>query len=85
MTEQGTMAPDGPAASHATDVVELRLLLPSNQVSALEAAAVRLELSVAALVRLAINSFLQSPAAVEFVGEVPGSPTAPLPLPEGIR
>lgn len=83
MTEQGKTPTDHPAVSQATDVVELRLLLPSNQVSALEAAAGRLELSVTALVRLAISDFLQSPAVIGFVGEVAGRPTAP--LPEGIR
>lgn len=85
MPEQGTISPGGPMPSHATDVVELRLLLPSNQVSALEAAAVRLELSVAALVRLAVSGFLESPAVVGFAGEAPGRPTAPASLPEGIR
>lgn len=83
MTEQVKFPADDTAVSQATDVIELRLLLPSNQVSALEAAAVRLELSVAALVRCAISDFLQSPAAIGFVGEVAGRPTAP--LPEGIR
>ena len=85
MTEQRQIPPGGPAASHATDVVELRLLLPANQVSALEEAAVRLERSVAALVRLAVSDFLRSPVGVGFVGEVAGRPTPPLPLPEGIR
>jgi hypothetical protein len=51
-------------------MVELHLLLPANQVSALEAAAVRLELSLAAPVRLAVSRFLRSPAALGFVGEV---------------
>lgn len=83
MTEQGKIPTDHPAVSQGTEVVELRLLLPANQASALEAAAGRLELSVAALVRCAISDFLQSPAAVGFVGEVAGRPTAP--LPEGIR
>jgi hypothetical protein len=83
MTEQGKSSIDRPAVTQETDVVELRLLLPSYQVSALEAAAVRLELSVAALVRLAISDFLQSPMTIGFVGEVAGRPTAP--LPEGIR
>ena len=82
MTEQGMTPADRLVAPlHAADVVELHLLLPLNQVSALEAAAVRLELSVDALVRSAVGDFLRSP----FVGEVTGRPTAPLTLLEGIR
>jgi two-component system, OmpR family, response regulator len=65
------------APSQATDVVELHLLLPSNQFSALEATAVRLELSVAALVRGAVRDFLRSPAAIGLVGEVAGRPVPP--------
>lgn len=83
MTEQGKSSIDRPAVTQETDVVELRLLLPSKQVAALEAAAVRLELSVTALVRLAISDFLQSPKVIGFVGEIAGRPTAP--LSEGIR
>ena len=86
MTEQGMAPADRLVAlSHAADVVELHLLLPSDQVSALEAAAVRLELSVDALVRSAVGDFLRSPAALGFVGDVAGRPTAPRTLPEGIR
>jgi hypothetical protein len=83
MPEQGKIPTDRLPPSHATDMVELRLLLPSNQVSALGAAAVRLELSVDALIRSAVGRFLQSPAALGFVGEVAGRSTTPLTLPGG--
>jgi hypothetical protein len=84
MPEQGKIPTDRLVPpSHATDVVELHLLLPANQFSALEAVAVRLELSVDALVRLAVGRYLQSPAAFGFVGEVAGRPTTPLILPGG--
>lgn len=86
MPEQGKMPTDRLAPpTHATDVVELHLLLPANQVSALEAAAVRLELSVAALVRLAVSRFLRSPAALGCVGEVAGCPTIPVTLPGDLQ
>jgi hypothetical protein len=86
MPEQGKIPIDRLVpSSHATDVVEMCVLLPLNQVWALETAAVRLELSVAALIRLAVSRFLQSPAALGFVGEVAGRPTTPLTLPGDIR
>jgi hypothetical protein len=78
------MIPFGGAIARENDMVEIDLLLPANQVSALEVAAVRAGLSVAALVRRVVSDFLQSTAAGGFVGEVAGRPTAPL-TPEGIR
>lgn len=84
MPEHGKILTDPLVPSaHATDMVELHLLLPASQVSALEAVAVRLELSVVALVRLAVGDFLQSPTALGFVGEVAGRPTTPLTLSRG--
>ncbi len=54
----------------ATDVVELQLLLPSHQFAALEAEAVRLELTIAALLRRAIGDFLQPPPTTAVAGEM---------------
>jgi len=52
-------------ASHAdtTDLVELHLLLPAYQFSALEEVADRSELTVAALLRRTIGDFLGQPPA----------------------
>ena len=76
--------PSDGAIARENEVVEIDLLLPANQASALEVAAVRAGLSVAALVRRVVSDFLQSTAG-GFAGEVAGRPTAPLTLPEGIR
>lgn len=46
-----------------TDVIEIHLLLPMSQLSALEAAAARSDRSVAAFLRGTIGDFLQSHAA----------------------
>jgi hypothetical protein len=43
-----------------TDVIEIRLLLPTSQFSALEATATRSDRSVAALLRSTIGDFLRS-------------------------
>ena len=49
--------------AHATDMVELHLLLPAHQFSALEAAAARSGLTVAALLRRTVGDFLCPPRA----------------------
>jgi hypothetical protein len=49
-----------PGQAPATDVIELQLLLPSHQFAALEAAAVRSELTVAALLRRVIGDALRA-------------------------
>lgn len=77
MMHQGMIADARPSPTRAAEVVELQLLLSAEQVSALEAAAVRLQLTVGALIRRAVQDLLQSPAVVGFVGEVAGRPTAP--------
>jgi hypothetical protein len=81
MTTQDGIAANCPTAANRADVVELCLLLPASHFSALTVVAVSAELSVEALLSRIVGDFLQSPAAVGFVGEVAGRPTAPLPLP----
>jgi len=60
------------------DVVELQLLLPAHQFSALEAVAAQLEMTVATLLRRAIADLLRPRSAAGFVGEVASRPSAPL-------
>ena len=57
--ESGT---DGPMAT-GHDVVELHLLLPARQLSALETAAARSQVTVASLLRTTIDDLLRAPAA----------------------
>jgi hypothetical protein len=85
MTVREMILTDAPHLTRAADVVELHLLVPSDHITALEAAATRSHLTVAALVRRVLGDFLLSPAAVGFVGEVAGRPTAPLLIPGEVR
>jgi hypothetical protein len=59
--EGGTGSGWADATLHATDVIELHLLLPARQVSALRAAALRSELTVDDLLRRTIGEFLRPP------------------------
>ncbi|QEG29385.1 hypothetical protein GobsT_41810 [Gemmata obscuriglobus] len=69
MTERGIVTGDRPSP-RAAEVVELVLLLPADQMASLETAAGRLEQTVGALIRRAVDDFLRDPAATGFVGEV---------------
>ncbi|WP_171472646.1 hypothetical protein [Frigoriglobus tundricola] len=60
------------------DIVELHLPLSARQHSALEAAAARLEMTVAALLHRTIADLLRPRAPGGLVGEVAGRPGAPL-------
>ena len=61
--EVGTGSGWADSSLHATDEVELHLLLPAGQFSALEAAALRPELTVGELLRRTSGEFLRPPPA----------------------
>ena len=62
--QQGIAAGCPTAPTHATDVVELRLLLPVHQFDALEETAHRSKSTVAVLLRRLVSDYLRSPSAV---------------------
>jgi hypothetical protein len=64
MSQQDEFVAD--CAMPGTDVIEIHLLLPSHQFSALEVAATRSDRSVAALLRGTIGDFLRA--------QTPGQP-----------
>jgi hypothetical protein len=71
----------GPRMAVVNDEVELHLLLPSYQLSALEQAAARSVLTVPAVLRRAIGDFLRATSSAEH-NDAEGRPSG---TPEGIR
>lgn len=62
--QEGKKTEGPPAFPHPTEVVELHLLLPGCQFTALEAVAARSHLTVATLLRRTISDFLRPTAGV---------------------
>jgi hypothetical protein len=74
MTRPEGIATDGLSAfPHSAEVVELHLLLPVRQFTALEAVAARSQLTVATLLRRAIGDFLRLPTEAHAGDDSPGN------------